>query len=94
MKQITSFSTDSFEKEINKHLEGKSIYEMTVWVRDRAQHLKWFCNYNESKINATIQPFMDVSYFLYQNFRDDLDVVDDFRALCVSCVLQLEMNCR
>ena len=94
MKQITSFSTNSFEKEINKHLEGKSIYEMTVWVRDHAQHLKWFCNYNESKINATIQPFMDVSYFLYQNFRDDQDVIDHFRELCVACVIDFETNCR
>ena len=94
MKANINQTIDHIKNEINKCLEGKSIFEMTVWVRDRAQHLKWFYNYNESKINAMIQPFMEVSYFLYQNFRDYLNVVDDFRALCVSCVLQLEMICR
>ena len=94
MKTNTNRSIDLISNEVSKCLEGLSIYEMTVWVRDHAQHLKWVCNYNKSKVDATIQPFMDVSYVFYKNFRDDLDVVDDFRELCVSCVLQLEINCK
>ena len=94
MKQITGFSTDSFEKEINKHLEGKSIYEMTVWVRDYAQYLKWFCNYNGVQIDSRIQPVMNFSFFLYKHFKDDPLAIEEFREICVSCVIDIETNCR
>ena len=94
METNTNRSIDLISNEVRKCLEGLSIYEMTFWVRDHAQHLTWVCNYNKSKVNATMQPFMGVSYVFYKNFRDDIDVVDDFRELCVSCVLQLEINCK
>lgn len=90
INQITNRAKD----EINKCLEGKSIFEMTVWVRDHAQYLKWFQNYNATKIEATMEPFMKIAFFLYENYKDDPTVLEDFKALCVVCVLELEHNCK
>ena len=94
MKANINQVTERAKKEINDCLEGKSIFEMTVWVRDYAQHLKWFCNYDEDKIEATLQQFLNISYYLHENFKDDPIAIDDFRALCVACVIDLETNCR
>lgn len=82
------------QEEIRKCLEGKSIYEMTVWTRDHAQHLKWFCGYDEAKIEATLQPFMQISFYMYENFKHDINAIEDFRALCIACTLELETNCK
>ena len=82
------------KNEINKCLEGKDIFDMTVWVRDHAQYLKWFGNYNESKLDSVLQPFMKYSFFLYTNFREDVNAIELFRALCVDCVIDLENKCR
>ena len=81
-------------KEIRKHLEGKSIYEMTVWTRDHAQFLKQFCDYNESKIDAIMEMFMSVARFFHTNYKDTPEAVKDFRRFCVRCVLKLEIECR
>jgi len=43
MKTTVNHSTDLAKNEIRKCLEGKSSYEKTVWLRDHAQYLKWFC---------------------------------------------------
>ena len=94
MKTNFKRSIDCIKNEVSKCLEGKSIYEMTVWTRDHAQHLKWFHNYDEEKIEAIIKPFLGIAYYLYENFKDDCDAVEDFKALCIVCVLELEMNCR
>ena len=82
------------QKEIRKCLEGKSIYEMTVWTRDYAQFLKQFCDYNESKVDALMQMFMSVSQFFHTNYKDAPEAVTDFRAFCIRCVLKLEIECR
>ena len=82
------------QAKIRKHLAGQSIYEMTVWVRDYAQYLKWFCNYDKDKIEATLQQFLSVSYYLHENFKDDRNAIEDFKELCVVCVLELEQNCK
>ena len=81
-------------KEILKCLEGKSIYEMTVWTRDHAQFLKQFCDYNESKIDAIMQMFMSVAQLFYTNYKDTPEAIEDFRRFCVRCVLKLEIECR
>jgi hypothetical protein len=94
MKTKVNSSPDTIKNEIRSCLEGKSIYEMTVWTRDHAQHLKWFCNYNSSKIDSRIQPVINFSFFLYNHFNDDPIVIDEFRELCVACVIDLETNCR
>ena len=94
MKANFNQITDRAKNDINKCLEGKSIFEMTVWVRDHAQYLKWFCNYNASMLDARVQAVMSLSHFLNTNYRDDQNVIDDFRALCVACVIDLETNCR
>ena len=86
--------TDRAKNEIVKCLEGKSIYEMTVWTRDHAQYLKWFCGYDSNKIETILQSFMRISYYMYENFKDDCNAIEDFRAFCVACVPELEMNCR
>ena len=39
MKTTVNHSTDLAKNEIRKCLEGKSSYEMTVWLRDHAQYL-------------------------------------------------------
>ncbi len=56
INQITNRAKD----EINKCLEGKSIFEMTVWIRDHAQFLEWFCHYNEAKIEVIMQTCMSL----------------------------------
>jgi hypothetical protein len=94
MKANINQITDNTKNEIRKYLEGKSIFEMTVWVRDRAQYLKWFCNYNEAMLDARVQAIMSFSHFLNTNYRDDQNVIDDFRELCVACAIDLETNCR
>ena len=94
MKVNINQITDNTKNEIRKYLEGKSIFEMTVWVRDRAQYLKWFCNYNEAMLDARVQAIMSFSHFLNTNYRDDQNVIDDFRELCVACAIDLETNCR
>ena len=81
-------------KEILKCLEGKSIYEMTVWVRDYAQHLKWFCGYDEAKIEEIMQPFMSIAQFFRMNCKDNTEAIEDFRTFCVKCVVKLEIDCR
>ena len=94
MKTDFNFTSTNRQTDIRKELEGRSIYEMTVWTRDYAQHLKWFCSYDANKIEAILQPFMRISYYMYENFKDDRNAIEDFRALCVACVLELETNCR
>jgi hypothetical protein len=82
------------QEEIRKCLEGKSIFEMTVWVRDHAQYLKWFCNYNEAKIEVIVQTFMSISQFFHTNYSDNPEAVEDFRTFCVECIITLEIDCR
>ena len=94
MRTDFDFANTSSPTDIRKQLEGKSIYEMTTWIWDYAQHLKWFCNYDEDKIESIIQPFLRISYYLHKNFKDDCNAIEDFTALCIVCVLELEMNCR
>ena len=94
MKTTVNHSTDLAKNEIRKCLEGKSIYEMTVWLRDHAQYLKWFCNYNECEIDSRIQPVINFSFFLYKHFKDAPIVIEEFREICVACVIDLETNCR
>ena len=81
------------QEEIRECLEGKSIYEMTVWTRDHAQYLKWFRGYDKTKIEAIMEPFMVIAFYMYENFKDDLKAIEDFRAFCVVCALELETNC-
>ena len=81
-------------EEIRKCLEGKSIYEMTVWIRDRAQFLEWFCHYNEAKIEVIMQTFMSIAKFFHTNYSDNLEAVEYFRTFCVKCVMKLETDCR
>ena len=94
MKANINRSIGTIKNEVSECLEGKSIYEMTVWVRDHAQYLKWFCNYDEFEIGARIQPFMNLSFFLHENFKNDLDAIKHFKTICEDCVLDLEINCR
>ena len=89
-----NFKHSKAQKEILKCLEGKSIYEMTVWTRDRAQFLKQFCDYNESRIDDIMQMFMSVAQFFLTNYKDIPEAVKDFRWFCVRCVLKLEIECR
>ena len=89
-----NFKHSKAQKEIRKCLEGKSIYEMTVWVRDHAQFLKQFCDYNESKIDAIMQMFMSVAKFFHTNYKEAPEAIDDFQKFCVRCVLKLEIECR
>ena len=84
------------QAEIRKCLEGKSIYEMTVWTRDYAQHLIRFCGYDKEKIEAIMNPFIQISYFYHTNYGDECDTeaIENFRALCIVCVLGLETDCK
>ena len=84
------------QKEIRKCLEGKSIYEMTVWTRDHAQHLIWFCGYDKEKIEAIMKPFIQISYIYYTNYGDtnDYETIESFKALCITCVLAFEIDCK
>ena len=82
------------QEEIRKCLEGKSIYEMTVWIRDHAQFLEWFCHYNEAKMEVIMQAFMSIAKFFHTNYSDNLEAVEDFRTFCVKCVMKLETDCR
>lgn len=94
MKTDFNFTNTNRQTDIRKELEGRSIYEMTVWTRDHAQHLKWFCSYDEEKIDAIIQPLMSISHHIRENYQDDLEAKEFFKNLCVLCVLQLEITCR
>jgi hypothetical protein len=82
------------QEEIRKCLEGKSIYEMTVWTRDHAQYLKWFCNYDEAKLDAIMQTFMGIARFFHTNYNDNAEAIEGFRTFCVECVVKLEIDCR
>ena len=82
------------EDELRRIFEDKSIYEMSVWVREHAQYLKWFCGFNEAKIEAVIQPFMQLSFYLYNNCKNDAEAIKDFREFCIKCIIELETNCR
>ena len=94
MRANINYSIDNIKNEVSKCLEGKSIYEMTIWVRDHAQYLKWFCSYDEFEIDARMQQFMNFSFFLHENFKNDRDAIKHFKTICVDCVLDLEKNCR
>ena len=94
MKTTVNHSTDPIKNEVSKCLEGMSIFEMTVWVRDHAQSLKWFGNYNEAKIDYRVQAIMSFSSLIRENFRDDPIATDEFREICIECVIDLETNCR
>ena len=94
MKAKYNRSTVQAENELRQLFEEKSVYEMTVWVRDHAQYLKWFCNYDETKIDTTVQVLMSVSHLVYQKYNDNPDVVENFREFCIACVIELEINCR
>ena len=94
MKTNTNSSIDLVRNEISKCLEGMSIFEMTVWVRDHAQYLKWFGNYNKTMIDDRVQAIMSFSHFLSANYRDEQSVIDGFRELCAVCVIDLETNCK
>ena len=89
-----NFKRIKTQKEILKCLEGKSIYEMTVWIRDHAQFLEWFCYYNEAKIEVIMQTFMSIAKFFHTNYSYNLKAVEDFRTFCVKCVMKLEIDCR
>ena len=84
------------QEEIRKCLEGKSIYEMTVWTRDHAQHLIWFCGYDKEKVEAIMKPFIQISYIYYTNYGNEYDAetIESFKALCIVCVIGLETDCR
>lgn len=84
------------QEEIRKCLEGKSIYEMTVWTRDHAQHLIWFCGYDKEKVEAIMKPFIQISYIYYKNYGNECDAetIESFKALCIVCALGLETDCR
>jgi hypothetical protein len=84
------------QEEIRKCLEGKSIYEMTEWTRDHAQHLIWFCGYDKEKVEAIMKPFIQISYIYYTNYGDECDTetIESFKALCIVCALGLETDCR
>ncbi len=93
MKVVINKNTHT-EDELRRILEGKSIYEMTVWTRDHAQYLKWFCGFSETKIEAILQPFMQFSFFLYQNFKDDATAISEFREICIKFIVELETTCQ
>ena len=93
MNKKFSISTTE-QEEIRKCLEGKSIYEMTVWTRDHAQYLKWFCNYDEAKLDAIMQTFMGIARFFHMNYNDNAEAIEEFRTFCVECVVKLEIDCR
>jgi hypothetical protein len=59
------------QEEIRICLEGKSIYEMTVWTRDHAQNLIWFCGYDKEKVEAIMKPFIQISYIYYKNYGNE-----------------------
>ena len=82
------------QEEIRKCLEGKSIYEMTVWTRDHAQFLEWFCNYDEAKIDVVMQSFVGIAQFFHTNYKDSAEAIEDFRTFCVECIITLEIDCR
>ena len=94
MKTTVNHSTDLIKNEVSKSLEGMSIFEMTVWVHDYAEDLKWIWNYNKTKIDTRMQAVMSFSSFLRERFRDDPIATDEFRELCVGCVIDLETNCK
>ncbi len=94
MKANYNRSTTQAENELRQLFEGKSVYEMTVWVRDHAQYLEWFCNYNEAKIDTIMQIFMGVAQFFHTNYKDNTEAVEEFRTFCVKCVMKLEIDCR
>ena len=79
--------------ELRKILENKSIYETTVWIRDHAEYLKWFCNHDEAKIDKRLQSIMVFSRFLRENFRDNPLATEEFKEICIDCVIDLETNC-
>lgn len=69
----------------------KSIYELTFWVRNHAQYLKWFCNYPQKTIDEVLVPFMNLSNHLYnKGLNKDKQAVDEFRHLSVITTLALE----
>ena len=72
----------------------KSIYELTRWVKEHADYLKWGCNYPEEELNEIINSYMEMSLFLYnKGLNTDEETVEDFRHLSVLAVLELE-NCQ
>ena len=94
MNVTANHSNDLIKNKVSKSLEGMSIFEMTVWVHDYAEDLKWIWNYNKTKIDTRMQAVMSFSSFLRERFRDDPIATDEFRELCVGCVIDLETNCR
>jgi hypothetical protein len=83
------------EQEVLKVLQGKkTIYELTVWVRDHAQYLKWFRNYPAKEIDEILTRYMNLSYQLYNKGLDaDEEAVKDFRHFSMITTLALE-ECR
>ena len=94
MKANINHAIDHARNEVIKCLAGKSIFEMTVWTRDHAQYLEWFCNYNENKIDALMRPYMSLAQYLSDNAGDDPDATEQFKAICADLVIELEISCR
>ena len=85
---------ENYRQELLDIFNGMSIYQMSVWMRDHAQYLKWFRNYDERKIDDVIQRFLALGQFMSDNFRDDVEAISDFKELSIKCVEELEINCR
>ena len=94
MKANIDHAIDHARNEVIKCLAGKSIFEMTVWTRDHAQYLEWFCNYDENKIDALMRPYMSLAQYLSDNVGDDPDATEQFKAICADLVIKLEISCR
>ena len=74
--------------------KNKSIYQMSVWTRDHAQFLKWYCNYDGKKIDDVIQSYLALGQYMNEHFRNDVDAINDFKELSIKCIEELEINCR
>lgn len=83
------------EKEVMKVLTNKkTIYELTVWVRDHAKYLEWFCNCPKKEISEVLSRYMSLSYQLYQKgLNNNKEAVDDFRHLSMLATLAMEECC-
>ena len=84
----------NYKQELLAIFKDMSIYQMAVWVRDHAQFLKWYRNYDDRKIDDVIQRYLALGQYMNEHFRNDVEAINDFKELSIKCVEELEINCR
>lgn len=91
---LKNFEEYKYKEEFLEDLFGemKSIFEITVWVRDHANFLNWRCNYPIDKIIPIINGYLGISKYLTDNgFDENPNIIKEFRIFSIETAIKLEL---